>query len=132
MKRATHRETAFTLSILLLVVTSAAASASSAVQTTETSAGAAKSDPEALLQTVGETYLNLKRYQFDFTLLTEIRSESGRKSVETHIDLTSIRPDRLRMLISGGLGELQVYSDATFAWVYVPPLKQYTRKTARD
>ena len=93
---------------------------------------AAKGDPKALLETVGEAYRNLKRYQFDFTLLTEIRSQSGRKSVETHIDLTSVRPDRLRMLISGGLGELQVYSDGASTWVFVPPLKQYTRKSVSD
>ena len=132
MKRATHHKMAFALSVLLFVGTAAATTPAYAVQTTETAAVAAKGDAKALLEIVGETYRNLKRYQFDFTLLTEIRSTSGRKSVETHIDLTSIRPDRLRMRISGGLGELQVYSDGAFSWVFVPPLKQYTRKTVSD
>ena len=130
MKRATTGKIAFVLSFLLIAAT--AAIPAHPVQTTETGQVAAKSDPKALLELVGETYRNLKRYHFDFTLLTEIRSGGGRKSVETNIDLTSIRPDRLRMLISGGLGELQVYSDGAFAWVFVPPLKQYTRKTASD
>src|SRR5262245_40602800 len=78
-------------------------------------------EPKALLERVAETYRNLKRYQFDFTLKTDIRSEAGRKPVETHIDLTMIRPQKLRMLISGGLGEIEVYSDGAVSWVFVPP-----------
>ena len=130
MKRAIPHTVALVLSCLLIA--GAATIPAQPVQTTETGQVGAKSDPKALLDLVGETYRNLKRYHFDFKLLTEIRSGGGRKSVETNIDLTSIRPDRLRMLISGGLGELQVYSDGAFAWVFVPPLKQYTRKTASD
>jgi peroxiredoxin/outer membrane lipoprotein-sorting protein len=93
-------------------------------------APAAASEPKALLEKVAETYRDLKRYHFDFTLHTEIRSAAGRKSVEARIELTNVRPDKLRMLISGGLGELQVYSDGAVSWVFVPPLKQYTRKTS--
>ena len=52
-------------------------------------AGSKAADPKALLEQVAETYRNLKRYQFDFTLLTDIRSAAGRKSVETHIELTN-------------------------------------------
>ncbi|HEU0005538.1 MAG TPA: redoxin domain-containing protein, partial [Terriglobia bacterium] len=89
-------------------------------------------DAKVLLEKVAEIYRNLKTYEFDFTLVTEIRGAGGRKSVETQIELTTIRPDKLRMLISGGLGELQVYSDGATSWVFVPSLKQYTRKTTND
>ena len=74
-------------------------------QTSETSPASTPIDSNELLEKVADTYRNLRRYQFDFTLLTEIRSAAGRKSVETHIDLTIIRPDKLRILISGGLGD---------------------------
>ena len=93
---------------------------------------AAATDPKALLERVAETYRNLKRYEFDFTLLTDIRSAAGRKSVETHIELTNVRPDKLRILISGGLGEVQVYSDGAVSSIFVPALKQYTRKATSD
>ena len=93
---------------------------------------AAATDPKALLDKVAETYRNLKRYEFDFTLLTDIRSAAGRKSVETRIELTNVRPDKLRILISGGLGEVQVYSDGAVSCVFVPALKQYTRKATSD
>jgi peroxiredoxin/outer membrane lipoprotein-sorting protein len=113
--------------LVLLFVGTASAAHADPIQTTETVLAAA-TDPKELLEKVAETYRNLKRYEFDFTLLTDIRSAAGRKSVETRIELTNVRPDRLRMLISGGLGELQVYSDGEVSWVFVPPLKQYTRK----
>ena len=113
--------------LVLLFVGTASATHANPIQTTETALAAA-TDPKALLEKVAETYRNLKRYEFDFTLLTDIRSAVGRKSVETRIELTNVRPDKLRMLISGGLGELQVYSDGEVSWVFVPPLKQYTRK----
>jgi len=35
-------------------------------------------------------------------------------------------------LISGGLGEVQVYSDGAVSCVFVPALKQYTRKVTSD
>jgi peroxiredoxin/outer membrane lipoprotein-sorting protein len=113
--------------LVLLFVGTASSTHADPIQTTETVLAGA-TDPKELLEKVAETYRNLKRYQFDFTLLTDIRSAAGRKSVETRIELTNVRPDRLRMLISGGLGELQVYSDGEVSWVFVPPLKQYTRK----
>jgi len=129
MKRAIPHQTLLAVLVLLFIGTAAAALPAIRFQTAETPPVAATTDPKGLLEKVAETYRNLKRYQFDFTLLTEIRSGSGRKSVETRIELTTIRPDKLRMLISGGLGELQVYSDGAVSWVFVPPLKQYTRKT---
>ena len=81
---------------------------------------------------MAETYRDLKAYEFDFTLVTEIRGAGGRKSVDTHIELANIRPDKLRILIKGGLGEVQVYSDGAVSCVFVPALKQYTRKTTSD
>jgi peroxiredoxin/outer membrane lipoprotein-sorting protein len=116
------------LAMLLLLLVATARTAYP-FQAAETQSAATGGDPKALLEKVAETYRDLKRYQFDFTLLTEIRSAAGRKSVETHIELTNVRPDKLRMLVSGGLGELQVYSDGEVSWVFVPPLKQYTRKS---
>jgi len=132
MKRAIPLQTLLAVLVLLFGWTAAATLPANPFQTPETPPVAATADPKGLLEKVAETYRNLKRYQFDFTLLTEIRSAAGRKSVETHIELTNVRPDKLRMLISGGLGEMQVYSDGAFSWVFVPPLKQYTRKTAGD
>ena len=117
--------------LVLLVVLTASATHANPVQTAET-APAAATQPKALLEKVAETYRNLKRYEFDFTLLTDIRSVAGRKSVETRIELTNIRPDKLRILISGGLGEVQVYSDGLVSCVFVPALKQYTRKVTSD
>jgi len=117
--------------LVLLVVVTAGATHANPIQTAETSL-AAETDPKALLEKVAETYRNLKRYEFGFTLLTDIRSASGRKSVETHIELTNVRPDKLRILISGGLGEVQVYSDGEVSSIFVPALKQYTRKATSD
>ena len=117
--------------LVLLFVVTAGATHANPIQTAETSL-AAETDPKALLEKVAETYRNLKRYEFDFTLLTDIRSAAGRKSVETHIELTNVRPDKLRILISGGLGEVQVYSDGAVSSIFVPALKQYTRKATSD
>jgi peroxiredoxin/outer membrane lipoprotein-sorting protein len=117
--------------LVLLFFATAGGTHANPIQTTETGLAAA-TDPKALLDKVAETYRNLKRYEFDFTLLTDIRSAAGRKSVETHIELTNVRPDKLRMLISGGLGEVQVYSDGAVSCVFVPALKQFTRKVTSD
>jgi peroxiredoxin len=108
--------------------TECAALPGSPIQTADTLPATTLPSPKELLDKVADSYRNLKRYQFDFTLLTEIRSAAGRKSIETRIDLTSIRPDKLRMLISGGLGDLHVYSDGVTSWIFSPTLNQYTRK----
>jgi thiol-disulfide isomerase/thioredoxin/outer membrane lipoprotein-sorting protein len=126
MKRAIPHQTFLAVLVLLFIGT--AAHTANPFQTAEIPPVTTTAEPKGLLEKVAEAYRNLKRYQFDFTLLTEIRSAAGRKSVETHIELTAIRPDKLRMLISGGLGELQVYYDGAVSWVFVSPLKQYTRK----
>lgn len=128
MHRAIFDQKLLALLVLCCIGAAAATVPANASQTAETPPVATVADPKALLEKVAETYRNLERYQFDFTLLTEIRSAAGRKSVETRIELTTIRPNKLRMLISGGLGELHVYSDGAVSWVFVPPLKQYTRK----
>jgi len=132
MKRTNPDQTVLAVLVLFFIGAAAATLPANPFQTAETPPVATRSDPRALLEKVAETYRNLKRYQFDFTLLTAIRSAAGRKSVETRIELTNIRPDKLRMLISGGLGELQVYSDGVVSWVFVPPLKQYTRKATSN
>ena len=129
MKRAIPDQNVLAVWVLFLIGAAAATLPANPFQTAETPPVATSTGPRALLEKVAETYRNLKRYQFDFTLLTEIQAAAGRKSVETRIELTNIRPDKLRMLISGGLGELQVYSDGAVSCVFVPPLKQYTRKT---
>lgn len=128
MKRAICDQKLLALVILLFFGTAPVTLPGNPVQTAEALPTSAPPDPKALLERVAETYRNLKRYQFDFTLLTEIRSAAGRKSVETHIDVTNIRPDKLRMLIGGGLGDLHVYSDGAVSWIFSPALKQYTRK----
>jgi len=130
MKRPILDPRALAVFVLLLVSVGIVALFADPFPTTETEPVSSAGGPNELLERVAETYKNLTSYQFDFTLLTEIRSATGRKSVETHIDLTNVRPDKLRLLISGGLGELQVYSNGTVSWVFVPPLKQYTRTTA--
>jgi peroxiredoxin/outer membrane lipoprotein-sorting protein len=132
MKRAIREHRILAIAILLLVGTVAATLPAYSFQTPETPPRATATDPKALLEKVAETYRNLKAYEFDFTLVSEIREAGGRKSVETQIELANVRPDKLRILISGGLGEVQVYSDGAIASVFVPALKQYTRKTTGD
>ena len=130
MKRAISDLKLLAVLVLLFVVSSGTTHANP-IQAAETPLAAA-TDPKALLERVAETYRNLKSYEFDLTLLTDIRSAAGRKSVETHIELTNVRPDKLRILISGGLGEVQVYSDGAVSAIFVPALKQYTRKATSD
>jgi len=130
MKRAIFNPKLLAVLVLLFVGTVATALPAYSFQTPDTSPSTA--DPKTLLEKVAETYRNLKAYEFDFTLVTEIRGAGGRKSVETHIELTNVRPDRLRILISGGLGEVQVYSDGAVSSVFIPALKQYTRKTTSN
>ena len=130
MKRAISDPKPLAVLVLLFFATAGATHANP-IQTTETVLAPA-TDPKAMLARVAETYRNLKSYEFDLTLLTDIRSAAGRKSVETHIELTNVRPDKLRILISGGLGEVQVYSDGAVSSIFVPALKQYTRKATSD
>src|SRR5262245_8071593 len=132
MKRAFLQQKILTTLFLLLIEPGVVVLPANLLETSEGSPALTEAETKALLEKVAETYRNLKRYEFHFTLLTEVRSAAGRKSVETHIELTSDRPDKLRMLISGGLGELQVYSDGTASWVFAPPLKQYTRKVTTE
>jgi thiol-disulfide isomerase/thioredoxin len=84
-----------------------------------------------LLNKVSETYRDLKSYRFQSHLLTEIQSESMRKSLETDLDVSVSEPGKSRIVMSGALGELQSFSDGTTTWAYLPELKQYRRRAAQ-
>ncbi len=81
-----------------------------------------------LVRRVSENYRSLKSYRFEFTVVTEIKSRAGKKNVETEIEISLSRPDKARVLLNGGLGELQLVSDGVTTWSFLPPLNQYTRR----
>jgi peroxiredoxin/outer membrane lipoprotein-sorting protein len=83
-----------------------------------------------LLNKVSEAYRGLKSYHFQIHMLTEIQSESMRKSLETDLDVSISEPAKSRIVMSGALGELQSFSDGTTTWTFLPELKQYRRRAA--
>jgi thiol-disulfide isomerase/thioredoxin len=92
---------------------------------TQNSAG--QQSATELLKKVSEAYLNLKSYRFEIHVHTEIQSDSQRKSLETELDVSVDRPNKSRILMSGGLGELQSFADGSTTWLFLPELKQYRR-----
>jgi outer membrane lipoprotein-sorting protein/peroxiredoxin len=97
-------------------------------------AGAQAQQPEAatLLQQAGSAMKSHKSYQYS-TEMT-IQMDIGGKPMKMTISATTsgINPDKVRMesKTSMGGGGATVVSDGEFTWIYIPQLKQYSKKAA--
>jgi peroxiredoxin/outer membrane lipoprotein-sorting protein len=121
----------FVATLLLVLGTRLLVSSQADRQTRQVGTASELPDASDLLKKVSKTYLDLKNYHFQIHMLTEIQSESMRKSLETDLDVSISDPARSRIVMSGALGELQSFSDGTSTWTFLPELKQYRRRAGR-
>jgi peroxiredoxin/outer membrane lipoprotein-sorting protein len=81
-----------------------------------------------LIKRVSDNYAQLKSYQLKLTVSTEIKSRTEQKNIESEVEISVSRPGKARIVLSGGLGEMQLFSDGVTTWAFLPLVKQYTRK----
>lgn len=95
----------------------------------------AQTQPDAreLLKKVGETYQKLKSYQFEVSRTTEIMTENLNAKSETRsqetFSLAAVKPDRSRGEVKSPQYNFATISNASIEWLYLPGLKQYTKKS---
>ena len=85
------------------------------------------SAPE-ILNKVGETYKNLKAYEFVATRTSEVSARGVQQSGESHIALSAVKPDKYRLTIKDPAKEVILVADGEVTWTYAPKLKQYTKQ----
>jgi thiol-disulfide isomerase/thioredoxin len=85
-------------------------------------------DAKELLKQSSEALTMRRSYQYE----TEMAIDIVMGGNPIHVSLTSsqsvVNPDKKRVESKGQTGETTIVSDGEFTWVYVPMLKQYTKK----
>ena len=85
-------------------------------------------DAKELLKQSEEALATRRSYQYETEMA--INMEIGGNPIHTSMtsSLAVVNPDKKRIVSKGQMGETTIVSDGEFTWVYVPMLKQYTRK----
>src|SRR6185503_15903211 len=85
-------------------------------------------DARELLKQSEEALTLRHSYQYE----TEMAIDMVMAGNPLHVTLTSslsvVNPDKKRIVSKGQIGETTIVSDGEFTWIYLPALKQYTRK----
>jgi peroxiredoxin len=86
--------------------------------------------PEAaeLLKKVSGAYKSLKQFRLELDVKSSANSSLSRKSSETHISLTAIRPEKMKLTLQNDAGQIQYFRNGTTATTYLPRLNQYIQR----
>jgi peroxiredoxin/outer membrane lipoprotein-sorting protein len=87
-------------------------------------------DVQALLKKVSDTYKNLKSYHFEGTTTMEMKSEGLQQKMEMPMVIAAAKPGKTRLEIKNPMAGMLRVSDGETTWVYIPRLKQFTKKAA--
>ena len=90
--------------------------------------------PEAveLLKKISAAYKNLKQFQLEVDVNTSMNSPLRQKSNETHISMTAIRPEKMKLILQNTAGQIQYFRNGTTATTYLPRLNQYIQRNLKQ
>ncbi len=86
-------------------------------------------DGKTLLQESGDALHSAQSYILEQAVVVEI-SGGLRSRLEMPVKLAAANPDKLRIESNGPVGSTLIVSDGENTWMYLGPLKQYTRTPA--
>ena len=89
----------------------------------------AQSDAHALLTESGNALHGLKTYEIDQDVVVEMKGRVTSR-IEMPVKLAVSNPGKLRIESNAEVGSTLIVSDGTNTWMYVGPLKQYTKTPA--
>ncbi len=84
----------------------------------------------AICHKVGDTYKNLRVYQFAARQTFEYSARGAMSSREIFFSLAAVKPERIRLTVKDPDRELIVVSDGETTWRYLPKTKQYTKESS--
>jgi len=87
-------------------------------------------DAKELLRQCEEALKKHRSYQYEAKMAMDMSMGSN----PIHMSITSstavVNPDKMRIELKGPMGEVTIVADGEYTWVYIPVLKQYTKKAA--
>jgi outer membrane lipoprotein-sorting protein/peroxiredoxin len=86
-------------------------------------------DGKALIKESGDALRAAQSYVLEQAVVVEI-SGGMRSRLEIPVKLAASNPDKLRIESNGPVGSTLIVSDGENTWMYLGPLKQYTRTAA--
>ena len=86
-------------------------------------------DGKTLLQESGDALRSAQSYILEQAVVVEI-SGGLRSRLEMPVKLAAANPDKLRIESNGPVGSTLIVSDGENTWMYLGPLKQYTKTPA--
>jgi peroxiredoxin/outer membrane lipoprotein-sorting protein len=81
-----------------------------------------------LLKKVSAAYKNLKQFRLELDVKSTMNSGPSQKSRETHISMTAIRPEKMKLILQNDAGQIQYFRNGTTATTYLPRLNQYIQR----
>lgn len=89
-------------------------------------------DSEAMeiLEQVSDVYSNLEQYHFEANITTDISAGGRSQIIEMPITYAADKPGKLHMDVSGENYSMQMISDGSMTWIYMPNENRYTKKQA--
>ncbi len=87
-------------------------------------------DAQGLLKKVSDTYKNLKSYHFEGTTTMEVKAEGMQQKMEMPMVMAAAKPGKTRLEIKNPMTGMLRVSNGETTWMYIPRLKQFTKRTA--
>jgi thiol-disulfide isomerase/thioredoxin len=82
----------------------------------------------AIMKKMADAYRNLKSYQFEGTMQTEMTTQGMHNSFETPFSLAAVKPRKVRYEVRNAYSGMFSVSSGETTWTYMASLKQYTKQ----
>lgn len=87
-------------------------------------------DAKSILNNSSGAFKNYRTYQYDADMTIEITTGGNPMKMNFSSSLVAVNPDRKRMESKSTMGGMTIVSDGQYTWIYIPALKQYSKKAA--
>src|SRR5215470_9161034 len=91
-------------------------------------------DAQDILKKVNDTYRNLKSYQFEYTTVSDSKTEREGLTSTTHVEsrnrITAARPNRINVETKDASSTTTFIADGQTVWLYSSQLNAYTKRAS--
>ncbi len=87
-------------------------------------------DAKELLKQWEEALKKHRSYQYEAKMAMDMVVGGNPIRMSTTSSTAVVNPDKRRIESKGQMGEVTIVADGEYTWVYIPALKQYTKKAA--
>jgi thiol-disulfide isomerase/thioredoxin len=87
-------------------------------------------DAKELLKQCEQALKKHRSYHYETKMTMDMVMGGNPIHMSTTSSKAVVNPDKMRVELKGPMGETTIVTDGEYTWVYIPALKQYTKKAA--